>query len=166
MQIIFLSPGWTILSIFVLWPLLQYTAALLCHKFPDALYTERTFLFRTFPFEKEGQLYAKVFRVNRWKHLLPDGSIKKGEDRYEKKHLSDFSEEGLQKFLLESRRAELTHWLALPFFWVFGFFTPPLIVFYMLVYAILVNLPCILVQRYNRPRVKKLLERKKRRETR
>lgn len=29
----------------------------------------------------------------------------------------------------------------------------------MLIYAILINLPCIVVQRYNRPRIQRLLQR-------
>lgn len=32
----------------------------------------------------------------------------------------------------------------------------------MLIYALLVNLPCIIAQRYNRPRVQRLLNRMKR----
>ena len=161
MQVIYLPVGWTVLLCFLLWPSIQYMTAFLCHKLPEDYYKETHWLFQCYAFEKNGQFYAKVFRVHSWKHLLPDGSIKKKDQRYNKKHLSDFSVEGLEKFLVESRRAELTHWLPIPFFWIFGLFTPPEVILYMLLYAWLVNLPCILVQRYNRPRVKKLLKRKR-----
>ncbi|MEA5061120.1 MAG: hypothetical protein VB015_01720 [Erysipelotrichaceae bacterium] len=62
------------------------------------------------------------------------------------------------QFLIESARGELTHWLAILPFWVFGFFAPSYIIPIMLAYALIVNLPCIIVQRYNRPRIKKLLK--------
>lgn len=163
MQVIYLPVGWTIFLCFLLWPLIQYMAAYLCHKLPEDFYKKDHWLFTSRTFEKNGQLYGKVFRVHRWKHLLPDGSIKRKDLRYKKKHLSDFSVEGLEKFLVESRRAELTHWIPIPFFWVFGLFTPLEVIFYMFLYAGLVNLPCILVQRYNRPRVEKLLMNKKKR---
>jgi glycosyl-4,4'-diaponeurosporenoate acyltransferase len=71
--------------------------------------------------------------------------------------MDDFSELNLLKFLHESCRAELTHWLAIPPFIVFGLFTPPAALPIMFVYALAVNMPCILAQRYNRPRIQKHL---------
>jgi glycosyl-4,4'-diaponeurosporenoate acyltransferase len=37
---------------------------------------------------------------------------------------------------------------------------------YMLIYALLINLPCIIAQRYNRPRVAKVLAKIKERDNR
>ncbi|MEN6550544.1 MAG: glycosyl-4,4'-diaponeurosporenoate acyltransferase, partial [Candidatus Cryosericum sp.] len=56
-------------------------------------------------------------------------------------------------------------WLAIFPFWVFWFFTPPTVPWLMLGYALAVNLPCIVVQRYNRPRVKRFIDYRGRRET-
>lgn len=162
MRILFLPPGWTILLCFVLWPLIQYTLAYLCHGLPDRVYHKDFWLFRGYKIEADGALYNRVFRISRWKHLLPDGSIAPQKEKYRKKHLKDFSVEGLEKFLLESRRAELTHWLPIPFFWIFGLIAPFEVIWYMLAYALAVNVPCILVQRYNRPRVERLLVKKRR----
>lgn len=77
---------------------------------------------------------------------------------YKKRELDNFSEENLVRFLRESCRAELTHWLVILPFWVFGFFLTATETWVMLLYGLLANLPCIIVQRYNRPRFLKLLE--------
>ena len=157
MQIIFLPSTWTILLCFILWPVLQLAAAHFCHHLPDRVLSPQSWFFRPHIFEHGGRIYEKIFRVSSWKHLLPDGNIAAKQHRFQKKHLKNFSEENLNRFLVESARAELTHWLAIPFFWMFGFFVPAKVIWYMLVYALLANLPCIIAQRYNRPRVKRLL---------
>ena len=74
-----------------------------------------------------------------------------------KKKLTDFSERNLEQFVIESCRGELTHLLAILPFWLFGFIGPPAMLWLMLAYAIAVNLPCMLAQRYNRPRFLNLL---------
>ncbi len=156
---IFYPPDWLmILLFFVLWFVFQGGSALLCLKLPDRFLGKDGFLFKPHSFEKGGALYQKVFRIRRWKHLLPDGGALSG--GYSKRHLSDMSRQNLSRFLLESRRAELVHWLGIAPFWVFGLFSPPEMILYMLVYALAVNLPCIIAQRYNRPRIQRLLERK------
>ncbi|SHJ10291.1 glycosyl-4,4'-diaponeurosporenoate acyltransferase [Parasporobacterium paucivorans DSM 15970] len=96
--------------------------------------------------------------MNLWKKRLPDGGkyMKRG---YEKKKMKDFSQAGMEKFLTESCRGEATHLLAIMPFWVFGLFTPGYVVPIMLVYSLAVNLPCIIAQRYNRPRIIKLMNR-------
>ena len=98
-------------------------------------------------------------RVRRWKKYLPDGgSLVKG--GFEKKKLVSFSKDNLDKYLLESCRAEMIHWLAILPFWVFGFFTPPIVILYMLIYALAINMPCIIAQRYNRPRIVRIVTRR------
>ncbi len=156
---LFYFPTWLmILLFFILWGLFQTGAASLCRHLPDRYFAKDNFLYRERKFEKSGLFYQKFFRIRRWKHFLPDGAAAVG--GYKKRHLTDFSEENLQKFLLESRRAELTHWLAIPCFWIFGLFSPFVVVPLMFFYALAINLPCIVAQRYNRPRVMGLLQRK------
>jgi len=159
-QIIFLSRTATILLCFVVWPALQVAAAIICLKLPDRKLSPNAFIFRAHPFEKDGHLYEKAFHISRWKHLLPDGGMIWNKKGFKKKRLDSFSEESLNRFLIESVRGELTHWLAILPFWVFGLFAPIRVVGYMLIYALLINVPCILAQRYNRPRVQRLLGRK------
>lgn len=158
MQIIFLPGIWTILLCFIVWPLLQFAAALLCLNLPDRVFSSHAFIFRTHKYEKGGLIYDKIFRVSKWKHLVPDGNIASKQKRFRKKHMENFSEENISRFILESARAELSHWLAILPFWLFGLFVPSGILWYMLIYALAINLPCIIIQRYNRPRLQKLLD--------
>ena len=161
MRIIFLPDELTIALCFLLWPLLQVIAALICLKIPDSFYSSRFFLFQIFRFENDGLIYDKIFHVSKWKHLLPDGGVVLNKKGFKKKHLINFSEDTFKQFCIESSRGELTHWLAILPFWIFGFIAPARVIWYMLIYAIFINFPCIVVQRYNRPRVQKLLNRMK-----
>jgi glycosyl-4,4'-diaponeurosporenoate acyltransferase len=165
MRLIYVSTPMTLLLCFLVWPVLQVSAALICLYLPDRVYSVRSFFFRTHAFEKDGRIYDRIFRVSRWKHLLPDGGMVFKKRGFRKKHLDSFSEENLSRFLTESARGELTHWLAILPFWVFGFFAPPEVIWCMLLYALLVNVPCIIAQRYNRPRVERLIAHLQKRRT-
>lgn len=157
MRILFLPEIWTLLLCFIVWPVLQVGAALICLNIPDRFFSPDRFFYRAHRFEKQGHIYDSIFRVSRWKHLLPDGGAVLNKRGYQKKTMKNFSKENLNKFLVESGRAEMTHWLAIFPFWVFWFFTPPIVPWMMLIYAVLFNFPSIIVQRYNRPRIERLL---------
>lgn len=160
MRVIYLSETWTILLCFIVWMLIQVSAAIFCLRLPDSCLSPDSFFFKTHFFEKEGQIYDRFFRVRKWKQCLPDGGAVWKKRGFRKRNLKNFSPEYLNRFLIESVRGELTHWLAIIPFWVFGFFTPPGVVWIMLLYALLVNLPCIITQRFNRPRLQRLLNKK------
>lgn len=155
MQVLFLPLPWTLALCFAGWFLLQSGAAWLCFHMPDRWFKPDRFPFRITRWEKNGRLYG-FLRVQQWKRWLPDGAavVKGG---YRKKKLTDFSERNLEQFVIESCRGELTHLLAILPFWLFGFIGPPAMLWWMLAYAIAVNMPCILAQRYNRPRFLRLL---------
>lgn len=159
MQIFFLPDLTAILLCFIIWPLLQVLAAFICRMLPDRFLNAGSFYFKPHSWEKSGRIYEHVFKIRKWKKYLPDGgaAVKGG---YRKKRLTDFSDVNLKRFLLESCRAELTHLFAIPPFILFGLFVQPYVVALMLFYAVLVNMPCIVSQRYNRPRVAALLNRK------
>lgn len=143
----------------LLWTGMQSIIAVVCQKLPASLFDYNNWFFRPRPFEKDGKIYKSIFKIHRWKGYLPDGAAAtKG--GYRKKHLTDLSAENLRMYLEQSCRAELSHLLAITPFWVFGFFLPPIALPIMLLYALLVNLPCLLAQRYNRPRIAKVLNRR------
>jgi glycosyl-4,4'-diaponeurosporenoate acyltransferase len=156
MQILFLSKEVTLLLCCVIWPIIQISSAVICLKIPDEKFNPNSFFYGCHKWEKEGKLYAKIFKVNRWKKLLPDGRVILI-SKLSKHHSSGFSQGNLEKYLVESCRGELSHWISILPFWIFGFIAPGYVVFYMLLYALLVNLPCIIAQRYNRPRVLRIM---------
>ena len=159
MQIFFPNRTVTILLFFAVWGAVPLLFALICLRLPDSLFDPSRFLWRARKWEREGRFYETVFHVRSWKHLLPDGGGVWKNRGYKKRNLSDYSEENLRLYLIETARGELTHWLGIVPFWVFGLFAPPFVVWIMLAYALAVNLPCIIAQRYNRPRVAILMSR-------
>ncbi|MGP0637613.1 glycosyl-4,4'-diaponeurosporenoate acyltransferase [Staphylococcus xylosus] len=119
--------------------------------------------FRSWNFEQEGRLWQQLVKVQHWKNYLPDGqninpNIKSKETFDCSKNMSE-----VQQFILETRRAEIVHLLSI--FPVIAFFkSSKQIKIINFVYVIIANVPCMIVQRYNRPKLiriyKKLLKRK------
>lgn len=160
LMLIQLPAGWTIALFAVIWFLLHLAASVVCHRIDEKYLTVNSALFKTRTWEKEGMLYDRLLRVRKWKKFLPEiylfrqGALK---EALYKKEPGAGRKELLEQYLLESCRAELSHWLAIAPFWIFGFFAPPPVILYMLLFALAANLPCIIVQRFNRPRIAKVL---------
>ncbi|HET9631619.1 MAG TPA: hypothetical protein VFP73_04435 [Terrabacter sp.] len=124
---------------------------------PDAL-TRDTWLTRIRGWEGGGRTWEAV-GIRRWKDRLPDFGPALGGSS--KRHLPGPGAADLERFSAETRRAELVHWaipLALP---VFALWNPPGLLTGMAVYAVAANVPCLVVQRYNRARVDRLLARRR-----
>lgn len=151
---------WTIALFSVLWFLLHLAASEVCHRIDEKYLSVNNALFKTRIWEKEGKLYDRLLKARKWKKFLPEIYLFKQRTLKEtlyKKEPDTKKNELLEQYLLESCRAELSHWLAITPFWIFGFFAPPSVILYMLLYALAANVPCIIVQRYNRPRITKML---------
>ena len=101
-------------------------------------------------------ILKKVFYVHKWKKFSPDGGayFKEG---FSKRHLKEKNLSYYEKFLIETRRAELTHYLQMLPAPIFFLFNPVWVGWFMIAYAILFNIPFILIQKYNQPRIKKLM---------
>lgn len=110
--------------------------------------------FRPFPFERS--LYEDIFFIRRWKTYLPDAAPWLG--GFAKKSFQSKDALYARRFLSETRRAEVAHWLTFLVAPIFFLWNPPAVGGVMIVYAALANAPCIMAQRYNRHR---LLHRRK-----
>jgi glycosyl-4,4'-diaponeurosporenoate acyltransferase len=156
MQVLFLNPTQTILLDAIVWLVFQLTIGYCSSKIPlDWLNPDLPF-FQTFAWEKGGEIYEKYFHVRAWKHLIPNGSaLYRG--AFSIKHLPKSDLPYLERWLKESVRAEICHWvMILPcvFFFLWNSVTLGSI---MVAYAALNNLVPIILQRYNRPRMRSLL---------
>ena len=153
-----MSPWLRVLLIAGTWVLFHIGSGFVTHHMPTRLFHRESWLFRTRVFEAEGRLYRRILRIHRWKDLLPEagatfaGGIAKRSLpaglRANRQHL--------QRFIAETRRAELTHWLPILLSATFFVWNPPEIAGWMPVYAAATNLPFIFVQRANRPRLQRL----------
>lgn len=94
--------------------------------------------------------------VRHWKPWIPDaGNALPG--GVSKASLVRRDPLALRRLLLETRRAELVHWALWPAWLVTALWLPPVGVLINLVFATLFNLPCLLLQRYNRLRLQLVL---------
>lgn len=112
-----------------------------------------------FDWEKRGWFYERVLAIKHWKDRLPDaarwfsGGFAKGAMSGRERREPEY----LARFIRETRRGELCHWLAIacaPPFLIWNPWYGELII---VAYALAANLPCILVQRYNRIRFVRIL---------
>ena len=115
------------------------------------------FPYKTCAWEKNGKIYEKM-EIRKWKDWVPDKS-RWGGHEYAKTIRGQNDAENATRLLQETCVAELIHWvlmLATPL--VFVFAHGPMAVLVVLLYGFS-HIPCIIIQRYNRPRLCALLRR-------
>ncbi len=109
---------------------------------------------RVYPWEI--RLYEKIFLVRRWKHLLPDGGTWSG--GFSKRHLQARDANYILQFVGETRRGEWVHTWALCSAPLYALWSSSWLSYCMAIsILLLINIPCIIVQRYNRKRMMILL---------
>ena len=142
-----------------LWAAVQVTTGYLAHRIPTHVLERENPITKQRSVERNGKLYEDTLRIKRWKHKLPEAgaAFAGGFDKGALRHGKD--PDYLRTYIRETRRAELAHWLALTPTPLFVKHNPWLIAVCMPIYAAAVNGPCIAAQRYNRIRLKRLLER-------
>ncbi len=129
---------------------------------PRRWFSPQGVFWRPFSWEKEGRIYRKV-GIERWKDHLPDAS-RHARDMEPKTLSGDRTAAHLLRLVQETCVAELIHWLL----WLIS---PVLLLVMKRPWSIVMtvlyglsNLPFILIQRYNRPRLLRLYERMAQRE--
>jgi glycosyl-4,4'-diaponeurosporenoate acyltransferase len=151
-----LSTSWAVAADIAAWLVIHLGVSFALTLVRDGRFDPESWLFRTRRCEEEGKLYERVFAIRRWKSLLPDGAaiFRKG---FPKKRLQSRDRSYFQSFRIETCRAELIHWIVMAFAPLFALWNPPALAAFMVAYALLANLPCILAQRYNRCRFERIL---------
>lgn len=148
-------PNWAIALVNGLGiPLWQIGVAWMFVKMPDAWFKERAGFFECLPGESGG-IYERWLRVKWWKDLIPDAAPWFGGAA--KKTLSGRSREALERFLLETRRGEWAHWVQMLGLAAFLTWTPMPGAWIVVGWAVISNLPCIVLQRQNRMRIRVVL---------
>ncbi len=128
------------------------------HRLPDDRLRRDGPLLRLRGWERDGEWYRRWLRVDRWKDRLPEaGDLFAG--GVSKRRLPSRDPKGLELFERETRRAERAHWWAMLLGPLAVLWNPPLGSALMVGYAGVVNAPFIVVQRYNRGRIQRLLRR-------
>ncbi|MFI8687327.1 glycosyl-4,4'-diaponeurosporenoate acyltransferase [Rossellomorea sp. NPDC077527] len=125
-------------------------------RFSPAFLQKFSFIFRPQTYELDGPFYARL-KIRKWKAYLPDagGWFRSG---MKKNQIGLSSDSGRETFLRELDRAELSHWLQMlpaPLFFIQN---NGMLSWVMISYGIFFNLPLILVQRYNRIRILRVIK--------
>ena len=141
------------------WGVVHLATGYLVHRLPLRRFETDSWLTRPRRFERGGRLYVELFRVKRWKHLLPEAGAFFG-GGFDKRRLTSWSEPYLDTYLRETRRAEVGHWLAASAAPLFFLWNPLRGGVMMIGYAVVVNVPCVISQRYNRLRLQRIADRR------
>lgn len=159
MRVVHLADAPTVLVDVVAWGLIHAGSGYLVHRLPVRWLSRDRWLFRERRFERGGRLYTRRLHIDRWKDRVPEaGALFAG--GVSKRTLPRAGSGGLERFVVETRRAELGHWLAAAPAPLFALWNPPAVVPLMIAYGLGVNLPFIAIQRYNRIRAERVLRRR------
>lgn len=124
---------------------------------PRTRFSAERFPYRAYEWENGGRVYEKL-GIKHWKDKMPDMS-RIMPDMVKKRMSAD-----VDMLIAETCVAECVHlWLIVLSLGIFAFWRGAWAWVFWLAYNILGNVPFILIQRYNRPRLVKLASRRKRR---
>lgn len=147
------------------WGLFHTVTGYAAHRLGDSRLEREGPVLRLRRAETGGRPYRRFLRIDRWKDTLPEaGALFRGGTS--KRRLPAAGLTGLEHFARETRRAELAHWWALCCGPLFALWNPPVATALLVTYGVVVNLPFIAVQRYNRARVQAVATRLRAREPR
>jgi glycosyl-4,4'-diaponeurosporenoate acyltransferase len=165
MQIIFLEPLRAFVVDVIAWLVLHLSIGYLSSKIPMQWLNPDHWLFQTFKWEQGGKIYEFLFKVRSWKGLIPNGSaLYKG--AFSIKNIPTRDPAYLDRWLRESVRAEICHWMmVIPGFFFF-LWNNVTMGWAMLIYAVANNFVPIVAQRFNRPRIRRFLAHAREREAR
>jgi glycosyl-4,4'-diaponeurosporenoate acyltransferase len=161
-RVVELSDGWTVVVDVVAWAVISTAVGYLTHRAPVARFATDGPVTRLRPFERDGRWYERHVAIKVWKGWLPEaGGLFEG--GFSKRSLRAGGPDGrlahLERFVVETRRAEVTHWLVMAAGPFFVLWNPWGLALVMVAYGVVANLPCLLVQRYNRARLRRVLTR-------
>lgn len=107
---------------------------------------------------RSGRWFERTLLIKRWKDLIPDGASW-FDGGFEKASLRHKDPRHLRRFVAETRRGEACHWAAIAITPVFFLWNPMWADMVMAAAMLAANAPCIAIQRYNRARLVRVLER-------
>lgn len=157
-MIFHLSGPWAIAIDIAVWLVIHLGVGMSTARMRPDSFNPESWLYRQRTWERGGKTHKSLLKVKKWKRLLPDGvAVFKG--GFRKKHLGDADAAHIRGLIVETCRAEFTHWVILLFALIFFLWNDWWIGLIMVAYGFAANMPCIITQRYNRIRLRRLHER-------
>lgn len=165
LRVIVLPDGWAVVLGIAVWAVAGTLIGYAFHRMPVGRFTTDGPFTRLRGFERDGRVYERRLHIRAWKDRLPEGGAW-FDGGFSKRQVGGRSAAGLERFVAETRRAERTHWVVMALAPLFVLWSPPVLAVAMIVYGLLANLPCLLIQRYNRARLLRTLALVRRNEAR
>lgn len=151
------APAWMALSSAAYWLLASLLVGAVANRLPPG-WLQSAADFREGPSPPRRRRRRGAAGIRRWKRWIPDaGAALPG--GVAKASLVSRDPAVLRRLLVETRRAELVHWSLWAAALAMALWLPPAAVGVNLVFAAAFNLPCLVLQRFNRRRVCRLLAR-------
>lgn len=137
-------------------PAIHLFVSWLFTRMPRSAFRTRSPLFRPRSWEDGGTIYEALFRVRKWKGLLPDAAPWFA--GFAKGKLRDRDPGYLRAFVAETCRGEIAHYVQVPALLLTLAWNPwPVAAIVMVAYAFASNFPCVILQRFTRARLRRLL---------
>lgn len=157
-MILRLSDGWAVLLSSVVWAGVSGLIGWRAIRWPDGRLSRTGPVTTLRGWERDGTLWQRLLRVRSWKDRIPEagGFFDGGRSM---RHVGPPDADALERFRRDTVRAERVHWLILastPLHLVWCRWT---VFAGMAVFGVLFNAPFIVVQRYNRGRLDRILRR-------
>ena len=139
------------------WVLWVFIVGFFASKLKDSFLSKDYSFTNLLNFEKDASWFRKYLKIDKWKDRVPELGGVFG-DGFQKRSIDLGTREQLELFIRETRRAELAHWVMTAGWIITIAFNPLWAIVFNLVFAHIVNFPCLIIQRYNRARLIKVLE--------
>lgn len=140
----------------IAWMIIHLSIGFWSSRIPIAWFNPQNILYRTYRWEKGGKIYQSILHVRSWKCYAPDGGSLYP-DTFSMRRLPNYDVEYLERWLKESCRSELCHWLMILPGFLFFFWNSVFLGWFMVFYAVVNNIFPIVIQRFNRPRMQRVL---------
>ena len=161
MRVIYLPTLWTVIIDVLAWFVIHVGVVFIVLRIPGDHFNPESWLYKCRGWEEGSRFYDKIIKIKKWKGALPDGARFSKNRGFVKKRLKSRDAEHLNAFFLETCRAEFAHWVLILFAPLFFLWNRPWVGFFMVFYALMENGPLILAQRYNRIRLRRVLEKER-----
>ncbi len=150
-----ISSGWELfwLDVFI-YIVQQIARVFIDYLLPKSWSDSSRWWFQCFAWEDGGKFYEKYFKVSYWKDFLP---VVNGLNEVDKSHLQSLEPEYLESFIHDINLGESNHVRSIIMTGIFIIWNPPGMFFLIFTLSFLGHLPFIIIQRYNRPRMQRLL---------
>jgi len=151
-----LSNLWIVILNVIGVPAIHLLVSWIFTRLPATGFRPSSSLFRERNWEAGGKVYQRLFLIRRWKGLIPDAAP--WFDGFAKGKLRDKDPDYLRDFIRETCRGEAAHYVQIPALLLTLAWNPwPVAALVIMIYALLSNLPCVLLQRFTRARMRKHL---------